>query len=259
VVALRGNALATLPLGGATAGAATVLTPPNEPSEILTGDFDGDGVADALVLGWDGWVLARRDVSGAVQLGSLVGSGNIVGAVADLDHDGRLDVVGVNPYTGVVSLSYGNGDGTFRDGPSYAYWPPMDAFAGFALADLDCDGLLDLAYSAVPLPLHTSGELEIAFGTAGGGFATLTPQNVLAKGVLVGDIDGDSAPDLILNGPAASPSARVMRNSGNRTFLAPESVAGPVRLVGDVDGDGRADLVDPDSTGGVTVYLTRCP
>jgi hypothetical protein len=91
----------------------------------VAGDFNGDGVADLAVAnaghlpGESGSVfilLARRN-GGFVPTNSYVtGSASHSIAAADLNGDGKLDLVVLNSsydFGGSVSLLFGNGDGTF--------------------------------------------------------------------------------------------------------------------------------------------------
>jgi hypothetical protein len=76
----------------------------------------------------------------------------------------------------------------------------------------------------------------------------------------IGDVNGDSIPDLLLPGDG---SVGIALGRGNGTFLAPfvEGVGGGLgqvlmqNLHGQSPSAGRPDLVAPDSGGGVTVLI----
>lgn len=104
---------------------------------LAVDDVDGDEVPDLLwlrVVGESGFELALAHGNGDGTFGSpqvrRVGDGPAYAlspfALADLEGDGRKDVLFVDhgstfPDTGgALRLFPGNGDGTFRDGPSYS-------------------------------------------------------------------------------------------------------------------------------------------
>ena len=70
-------------------------------------------------------------------------------AIADFNGDGKLDIVlapgGVPPAP--LQLLLGNGDGTFRQGPSLSIASPT---YGIAVGDFNGDGKPDLAFCVVP-------------------------------------------------------------------------------------------------------------
>ena len=62
-------------------------------------------------------------------------------AIADLNGDGRPDIVTANSESNTVSVLLGNGDGTFSALQSFAVG---DSPRAVAVADLTGDGILDL-------------------------------------------------------------------------------------------------------------------
>jgi hypothetical protein len=142
---LRGN-------GNGTFAAVQTLPTALHPQSVAVGDFDGDGHLDFVTAG-------RDSKQASVLLGNGDGTfqparnlavyspGNDYRAsvvVADIDHDGKLDlVVGLGEN---VSVLFGVGDGTFA--------PAVPSFSGLAfsaaasyslaVADLDGDGLDDV-------------------------------------------------------------------------------------------------------------------
>src|SRR5262249_20171226 len=98
---------------------------------------------------------------------SFEGTGS---AAADLNHDGKLDVIVGG--TGKVAVLLGNGDGSFQSPKDYGTGDLNDYT--FAIADFNGDGNLDVA---------TTG----AYGSRGssiGGWATSTGQSSYSSSTL---------------------------------------------------------------------------
>ena len=75
------------------------------------------------------------------QVAYTVGSGPAEDRVADLNGDGKLDIIAENASSNTVSVLLGNGDGTFKPAVNYATDPDpwsMD------IGDVNGDGKLDI-------------------------------------------------------------------------------------------------------------------
>lgn len=134
---------------------------------------------------------------------------------------------------------------------------------------------LPLLVPALIAALAPAAPAEPTARCAAPGFAAAVPLPVPSGTVLVrlvgtGDVDGDGAPEVVLEAPLEG-RLLVFRNDGRGSFPAVEAigvvepVAGVVptfaATVADVDGDGRADLVGvrglpgaPASTGSLVVW-----
>ena len=214
------------------------------PVGLSTGDFNGDGIADLVVLA-DGYGESHV----AVLLGNADGTfqAPIVAALSDYLYESQI-VTGVFDKTGghldvLVGGYYlhGHGDGTFD--------PPVPTGVGsqsFAAADFDGDGNLDIA--------GTEGSLiEVALGDGHGNFGTplLTP--AWSPDVAFGDVDGDGLPDAIgtrsIGGPVYD-SLVYYPGRGDGTFspsvtMATLSTPDGLREVhvADLNEDGHPDVV----------------
>lgn len=122
-----------------------------EAGGVVVTDLDGDKILD--LLSSNGKLLHHRgngDGTFAAPLG-LAQAGN-PDFVADLNHDGFLDVVarggGGGPPIGLgstgVTLVLGRGNGAF-DAPLYYPTGLSDSFEAATVADFDGNGLLDIA------------------------------------------------------------------------------------------------------------------
>ncbi|MCZ8205011.1 CRTAC1 family protein [Gemmatimonas sp.] len=199
--------------------------------DVIVGNMDGDAnavfrndegrftdVAEAWGLAWGG--RAPRDPA----------NGTVRPCVADVNGDGRLDVVTANYGTPGLFLADGNG---WRNVAAEWGVAVDGRYDSCALADLDHDGALDLYLNGTV----TQGRNwpDYLYRQAGGRFANITPAGVAAvaadHGVQWLDLDGDGTADLALTGQG--PHA-VFANR------LPDSVASRSLRVRVVDGRGRA-------------------
>ena len=99
------------------------LAPGKQPENVVAGDFTGDGKTDLLTDNWWGGGtvgLLRGNGDGTfqsnpAQLPGIAGGTDSM-VVADLNVDGRLDVVGASDGVSTVTVLYGSGNGTFNEG-----------------------------------------------------------------------------------------------------------------------------------------------
>ncbi|MBI1853470.1 MAG: VCBS repeat-containing protein [Planctomycetes bacterium] len=199
---------------------------------------------------------SRGDFRGAVigfHPGERVSFG---GALGDVDSDGDVDLI-INKDSG-MTLLLNDGTGSFADGTHGSTTGiPAGAsrFGAVKLVDVDLDGDLDLiCESSVNLDLRLRlliNDGQGLFVDGSDGTTTGTPPACCsgsATDLLVGDLDGDGAPDLILSGYAA-----IYLNDGHGAFRdathgpgsgwSPGYGIGQTGVVGDFDGDGDLDVV----------------
>ncbi|MFN8641841.1 MAG: VCBS repeat-containing protein [Candidatus Binatia bacterium] len=244
------------------------------PSGMLLADFDGDDIGDLIIaLSNDNAVTfmkGRQDEEFFDPPAGLtaVGTGPVGLGSADLDGDGRRDLVvaneGSDSSPGSVSILRGNGDGSFtlilQDDPSepgstIAALPAELGTRAVALGNLDADPALDI------LALNTrSNTLSVYSGDGQGSF---TPRGTIATGpspqdLVLFDANADGKLDLVVAESNAD-GVTVRPGNGDRSFAVgttyPVGTA-PTRLaVGDLDGNGTQDLVASNSRSGDVTLL----
>jgi tetratricopeptide (TPR) repeat protein/CBS domain-containing protein len=146
----RHNELAVLPVTDGEPGEARILSLRAKlPFGLATGDVDGDGHTDLVVPDLEGKpleVLRGREggefEGGGIRIPLGAGAGGVRDVqVADLDGDGRPDVVATSTKDGRVFVVYSEGEGAFMTRkPLEAGERPRST----AIGDVDGDGTLDL-------------------------------------------------------------------------------------------------------------------
>jgi hypothetical protein len=108
-------------------------------------DFDDDGALDILAPSFDAQVVSMLLGDGAGDFGAWislpVGQGPYVSTVADMDADGRPDLVSVARDAGTVSIVVPQQDGTFEETELFAALSPL----ALVVADFNEDGSPDVA------------------------------------------------------------------------------------------------------------------
>ena len=254
-------------------------TVPTSPTAIAVGDFNGDGKLDMAVTSWDDnstdsfvtVLLGNGDgtfMPGVSYFTGNGGAGSIYGGaepysivVADMNGDGKLDLVTANAGSLTVSVLLGNGDGTFQpailnrnigatDGAPYS----------MAIGDFNGDGKLD-----VVLAQEFQGEVSVMLGNGDGTFSNAVNYAVGTNPVFVaiGDFNHDGKLDLAVanRGPGftSRSTVSILLGNGDGTFQPAVNYAAGVApfslAVGDFNRDGKLDLVVVNVTKVGTVNL----
>lgn len=272
VAALAGG-LATAALVGAGTSTAASVQPqhlfgaPTDygvyflPDALAVGDVTGDGMPDVVVAD-DGLTppgsLSYLVGTGGGSFRAVVNGGYIADtpaslALADLDGDGKPDLITADYGSNAISVAPGNGDGIETDTRvSYATGvAPMSV----AVGDVNGDGRLDVAVAD-----YGSDAVSVLLGNGNGSFQGQAeyPAGRQPTSVAIGDLNGDGRPDLAVSDYGAG-SVSALSGNGDGTFQPaaaypagtnPRSIA-----ITDLNGDSRADLVAANNGDGTVSVL----
>lgn len=166
-------------------------------------------------------------------------------AVADMDRDGKLDVVTINPSGNNFSVLKGSGTGTFAEVPTLTVDTQSTLLQ---VADFNRDGRPDVVTSG-----GSAKEFRVTRNGAGGyaAFATVTtPELVVA--MVTGDFTRDGNPDVVVADQVGA--VRLYASNGAGTFTNPSNVLNAGTQLrqlaaGDFDRDGFLDVAVSGAAG----------
>lgn len=194
--------------------------------DVELGKLDSDNDIDIAVAHGSDVYAAFNNGAGVFTpspQGGLVGGPSLGLAIADVDRNGRGDIVAVRNATGDLAIVRSTAAG-FAASPEPA---GGDARAVDG-ADLDSDGIPDLVVA------NTDGEITALVGRGDGEF---TPTNGYEAGgspsdVVIGDFNRDGNPDAAVANPTAETSGRIQVFLSRRpqlSFTPPNIDFGDVR------------------------------
>jgi hypothetical protein len=232
------------------------------PAAVVVADVNGDGKPD-LISANVGPNLTYHNISVDTNNGSGIFVSNTTVNVgqqpdglvaADVNGDGKIDIITANFGDSTLTVLTNNGNGGFKLSSS----PPVGgAPMCVVAADVNHDGKVDL------ISVNSGdGTLSVLtndgtgkFVTASTPFVGLTPYSVTAA-----DVNGDGWVDLICNN-AYTNALTIMTNDGAGNFVLMTTVtvgSGPYSLTAaDVNGDGRLDLISANSQTNTISILTN--
>ena len=237
-----------------------------QPSAIVTGDFNGDGNQDFVVANFTDNTFSLflgngdgtfKQASGSpFSLPSAV-AGPIAMTASDFNSDGNLDLAIVNQTTNDVSILLGNGDGTFTQ----ATGSPVAVGrlpVAIATGDLNNDSHPDLA-----VVNQTDNSVSVLLGNGDG---TFTPaiNSPLATGqtpsaVAIADFNADGNLDIAVTDPLTDSVSVFLGLSQGLfapAFELPVGSNPTAILAASLSGTSLPDVAITDNPSGATGQVT---
>jgi len=243
------------------------LSAGNNPYHVIIADIDGDGKPDLVVANVFGntvSVYRNTSTNGSltaasfaprVDLATTPGTYSPCGlAVADVDGDGKLDIVTTDESKNFVSIFRNTSTPGSITTNSFAARVDLVTGSqpqGVEVRDIDGDGQPELLVA-------NSGDGTLSIFRNIGTVGSLTTNSFAARvniftgsgcqSIVTGDLDGDGKPDVAVANSGSS-TVSLLRNisvpgtiafAPKADFAVPSS---PVQMaIGDLDGDGKLDL-----------------
>jgi gliding motility-associated-like protein len=265
----------------ASSFAGRVDFPAGSSMSVDFSDIDGDGKPDMVFQnGIIGTFSVCRNIStpGSIVEGSFetkvdfaTGNNPQDVGIADIDGDGKPDIVTVNNTSNTVSVFRNTSiSGSINSG-SFAAKVDFTTGSGprnVIFGDIDDDGKPDMVVVnndgqsvSVFRNTSTSGSINSGSFAEKVDFTTGTSPN----GISIGDVNGDGRPDLIITNYGSN-TVSVLKNTSTSGSITTSSFAtkvdlttgsGPIGIaIADVNGDGRPDLAIVN-TGSNTVSVIQ--
>jgi hypothetical protein len=278
---LNGDGIPDLVVGGAGAtvllgtGGLAYAPPVTYRADLFTnnlavGDLNGDGIPD--IAGpdpghWDSgrhpqWIpgttvhvwYGAGDGSFPVESTYTVGQTPYDLGIADMNGDGRSDLIVANASSSTVTVMLSNSNGGLQSGIAYA---SISAPVHLAIADLNEDGHPDAVTAS-----EAVSALAVQFTNPDGSLGPPTPIASFdgPQAVSAADLDGDGHIDLVVSAQPVNGVA-ILRGNGDGTFAARDRYgtgSWPQRVaIADFNGDGAPDLAVPHPVGTISILRNR--
>ena len=205
---------------------------------------------------------ATAQISFVLATNYPVGSGPYSLAAADVNSDGKVDLITANVNDNTLTVLTNNGGGGFVSSGTVN----VGLFPHWVIAFTNTDGRRDLACANYGNGSTPNGSLSFVTNNGSGVLMTATNYGnssgniITPDSVVVADVNGGGRPDLICVNSDGS-SLTILTNNGSGGFVTggyygtgshPQSVT-----AADVNGDGKVDLIFANSGNNNITVLTN--
>jgi len=235
---------------GTFAASYTLLTAGASLGDVLTADFNGDGLSDIIYSSYNSStdvivLLGNGNATFRAPITLVVANAGSALAIGDVNNDGRLDVM-ARDGAFVANVFLGNGNGTFLVRQTFANSGAFES----TLGDVNGDGNLDIIAS------NYAQGVGILLGNGNGSFKATINVGTSASGIKrveTGDINGDGIVDIVAAGYGGDTLSVILGSKSNSFSVSQTISVGDkprdVRLA-DIDFDGYLDLINLEQTSG---------
>jgi hypothetical protein len=225
----------------------TTGTYTNSPQTVAIGDINNDG-KNEVVVGNSGShieIFVQDGAGGLVSSATYSTMNSYKIKIADLNHDGRLDVVGIGWGTDTVDVFLQNASGTLN--PPVTYGVKHGGYDDLDVGDVNNDGWTDIIVMSGQL--YADPNIGVLIQKSDGTFNPPVSYNVgtniLTSGVAVGDVNGDSLQDIVVTYVSQDVGVFLQNSSGtlNSVINYPANGgAGQVKIA-DINNDNKKDIL----------------
>jgi hypothetical protein len=197
----------------------------------LIADFNGDGILDIAASQGDSTVISYGNGDGTFQPPVYPASLSYfsAGSMADVNNDGKADLIRRSCTNCYGTVALGNGDGTFTLPGPFIQTGESAAFHTSAVADLNGDGNTDYLTSSVNYPYTPFYSIGLGNGDGGtgGGYRV----GFAGDPGFPADVNGDGRPDfvrrvaVVLNTTATGPGFGLFASNLSPATVTPGSSA----------------------------------
>jgi hypothetical protein len=206
-----------------------------EPIGLAVADLNGDKVLDLVVTNSSGGNNATGTISVLIgtgtgaftaqpEISSTAFNVPVAVTVADVNGDGKPDLIVANEDGDTASILLGNGSGAFQGAPNVGVGTSPESVVA---VDFDGDGKVDLATSN-----NFDDTVSVALGNGDGTFKLAVDFTVGSGpvGIAAADLNKDGKPDI------------VSANGNDNSVSVLLNTSGQAVCVGDCDGSGDVSI-----------------